>query len=144
MKALVLAMFIFKFMSAIRAEREERWRVAGLPNRKMYMRRYRRRLKIEARIARLEVRRTALAEQIAQCVERVRLKEMHMRRRATTQAGFSAGWLAASTDSAPTKEDNWSTRYRVAWGQAHSERQRVDARMEAQQAPKPTVRVIQL
>ena len=134
--ALVLAMFMVHYLPELRAWREERWRKAGLPNKKMWMRRHRRRLKIEARIVRLEVRRTELAAQIVVLEERVRQKALNLRKHATDHQGHVDGWtVAVPVADAELKSLSWSRRYREAYAQSAVEKVRMLATMARQQTP---------
>lgn len=131
--ALVLAMFILRYLPEIRAMRAEQLRVAARQGNKLRQRRHRKRIRIEARIARLQERRTVLRSEIATLEERVQLKEMHLRRHGTKHAGFVRGW-AATEDLSPEEEKTWAKRYVIGFHEARADRKRVDSMMAAQQA----------
>jgi hypothetical protein len=146
MKALVLAMFIFKFMSAIRAEREERWRVAGLPNRKMYMRRRRLAAKQRVREAKRQVKAAIEAKKLAATQAREAKRQWHLRKHATAHAGVLSAWGAAVPwTEAEMVAQSYAKRFITAYLETAKDKARLTAKMQKQQQT-PTIqpRTIQL
>jgi hypothetical protein len=138
----VLCIFISRFLPELRAWQAEQRRIAARSGNKKRQRRHRRLVKLNARIARIQTRRTKLGTEIAALEERVRVGELNLRKHATVQDGFKQGWTAeVPMAESELKAQSYSRRFIDAYLGAVAERKRVEDAMEAQRKPvsQPTV-----
>jgi hypothetical protein len=132
---IVLCTFLSRYMAELREWRAEQRRIAARPANKLRQRRHRKLKKIQARIARLQERRTQLTQEIAQLQECIRVKEWHLRTKATAQKGHVDGWQSAGKTpmtEAELEALSYSRRYIDAYLMAVAERRRIESAMQAQ------------
>jgi hypothetical protein len=130
---IVLCIFLSRYLPELRAWRKDQQRDAARPGNKLRKRRQRARQKLLAKQARLAERLAQCASKIAQAEERMRIKELNLRRHGTKHAGFLRGWTATE-DLSPEEAKTWAKRYVLGFNEARAERQRVTVLMAAQQS----------
>jgi hypothetical protein len=143
--ALVLCMFMLRYLPELREWRAERRRIAARHGNMLRQRRFRKRKKYLLRIARLTARHAKLAAQIAVLMERIRVREYHQRRNAKEHQGTVDGFGAAiPMDAAQLKALHFSLRYRIAYCEAVAQKAHWTAVMQKQSTPVVQPRTIQL
>ena len=129
---IVLSHFAFA-MNELHIQRRKRYKI-------LWQRRDRKRQRLLARKARIQKKMDICAAKIAQYEERIRVKEIQLRKHATAHAGMVAGFSATvPLDSAQLQELHFSRRYREAYLEATSQKQQWLAAMQKQNNPTPVV-----
>src|SRR5579864_1890871 len=135
MKLLVLAVFILHYQPQLDALRREQRRVAARPGNVLRKRLQRTREKLLKKQTRLQERMVKVKAKLTAAEERMRVRDFHLRTKATAQCGTVEGFGAETPlDEAQLKALSYSRRYREAYLDAVAEKRRWLVAMAKQNA----------